>query len=71
LGRNDLLRRAVNAFEGRPQRLVPANDLIYASLQCGDIERSRHTKLSGDVVDAAPRLKLVQKPQALLGKGKR
>ncbi len=68
---DDLEGFTVPAVKGRPQCLVPLNDLIQASFQSADIESTSQPKRSGHVVKSSCRFKLVKEPQPLLGVGSR
>ncbi len=70
----------VDDLDGRPvraraevgaQRLVTPHQLREAALEKGDVQVSLQPDQEGHVVRAAPRLELVQEPQALLGEGER
>ncbi len=70
----------VDELDGRPvraraevgaQRLVAAHQLREASLEEGDVQVSLQPDQERHVVRGAPRLELVQEPQALLREGQR
>jgi len=66
-GRRDLLhRRAVHLAEARSQSLVPAHHLPQAALEHRGLDVSPQPQGERQVVQRAPRLQLVEEPQALL-----
>src|SRR5262245_57292603 len=66
LGSNDLGRLAIPAYEGGAQDLMAPDDFVETPGQGVDIQRACYAKRRGNVVDRAARLKLLEKPQALL-----
>ena len=66
---NHLHRRLPGPFKPGAQRLVAGDDAAQSLLQRGHIQRARQARDRGHVIKRAVRLELVEKPQALLGKG--
>jgi hypothetical protein len=50
---------------------VPHHDIRHASLERIDVEITTQVQAARHVVDSAPRLDLVEEPQALLGERQR
>ena len=67
-GCDDLHRFALASAEGGAEALMPGHDGVQAVLKCVQIQRARNAHSHGDVVKRGVGLKLIQKPQALLGK---
>src|SRR5262245_47284056 len=68
---NALDRFAFNLFKTCAQRLVPPNDFSQASFQHGEIEITRETKSTRNIVYSTLRLQPVKKPEPLLREGER
>src|SRR6185295_7661915 len=58
-------------LESRAQNFMTPDDLAQACSQHGSIKIAREAKHDRDVVSLARRLHLMQKPETLLGEGKR
>src|ERR1041385_885000 len=69
--RNDLNRLPIMNVKRSSKRFVPLHDDIEGPFQGCDIEVPFEGDRRSQVVDRTARLKLVKKPQSLLGKGKR
>jgi hypothetical protein len=67
-GRPDALHGlTIDSDKVRSQHFVSSNDFIDAPLKRHQIKRSAKSPRAGNIVSRAPRFKLVDKPQALLG----
>src|SRR6266702_4448474 len=54
--------------KSRPQDLMSSHYLMHAALQSLHIQLALQSSGAGNEVDGAPRLQLIQEPEALLGK---
>ncbi len=61
---------AVAEREGGAQDLVPADDLAEGAGHRGDVEGAGDARRRGHVVERAPRLELIEEPEALLREGR-
>src|SRR5579864_8568380 len=70
-GRNDLHRLPITEIKRSSERLMPLHNEIESPFQGRDVEVPLKGDRRGQVVYRAAGLKLIEKPQPLLGKGKR
>ena len=67
---NHLSWTAVNGNQISAQRFVPPDDCIERVVKRCNVEGALHAQRHRNVVDWTARLKLLQEPDTLLGKGK-
>jgi hypothetical protein len=64
---NNLVGLSAGVFKNRPKYLVTSDDLVEALLQCVYVEISFEPAGEKEVIGETAGVKLVEKPQALLG----
>src|SRR5204862_1621946 len=68
---DDLNRASQTLLKGCAQDFVPLPQRLQTLFQRRDVQLARKTQGDGDIVPGAPRIPLMQEPQALLRKGER